>query len=114
VDVKVADMRDLQFEPGAFDAAVSAFAIDHLPRRDIPAALTEAARVLKANGQFLYLGLNSDAYIRFVFPPLHGHGWWHRSEMPAEWRALLTGAGFEVISIGTRPGTLWVLGQKKS
>ncbi len=113
VDVMVADMRDLPFQPGTFDAALSAFAIDHLPRTDIPAALTEAARVLKPKGQFLYLGLNSDAYVRFVFPPLHGHGWWHRSEMPDAWRALLTDAGFDVISIGTQPGTLWLLGQKK-
>jgi len=114
VDAKVGDMRDLPFESGTFDAALSAFAIDHLPRKDIPAALNEAARVLKPNGQFLYLGLNSDAYIRFVFPPLHGHGWWHRSEMPDQWRALLGGAGFDVISLGTQPGTLWLLGQKKS
>ena len=66
VDAKVGDMRDLPFESGTFDAALSAFAIDHLPRKDIPVALNEAARVLKAHGQFLYLGLNSDAYIRFV------------------------------------------------
>jgi SAM-dependent methyltransferase len=114
VDVTVGDMRDLPFETGTFDAALSAFAIDHLPRKDIPAALTEAARVLKPNGQFLYLGLNSDAYVRFVFPPLHGHGWWHRSEMPDVWRGLLTGAGFDVVGLGTQPGTLWLLGQKKS
>ena len=114
VDVKVGDMRELPFEAGTFDAALSAFAIDHLPRKDIPGALSEAARVLKPSGQFLYLGLNSDGFVRFVFPPLHGHGWWHRSEMPAAWRALLTDAGFDVISLGTQPGTLWVLGQKKS
>ena len=113
VDVKVGDMRELPFEAGTFDAALSAFAIDHLPRKDIPGALSEAARVLRPNGQFLYLGLNSDAYIRFAFPPLHGHGYWHQSEMPDAWRALLTGAGFDVISTGAQPGTLWVLGQKK-
>jgi SAM-dependent methyltransferase len=114
VNVKTADMRELPFETATFDAALSAFAIDHLPRKDIPIALNEAARVLKPGGQFLYLGLNSDAYIRFVFPPLHGHGYWSRSEMPDKWRALLTDAGFDVLSIGTQPGTLWVLGQKKS
>jgi SAM-dependent methyltransferase len=114
VDATVGDMRKLPFEAGSFEAALSAFAIDHLPRKDIPGALGEAARVLKPNGQFLYLGLNSDGYVRFVFPPLHGHGWWHRSEMPDAWRALLTDAGFDVIGIGTQPGTLWVLGQKKS
>jgi SAM-dependent methyltransferase len=113
VDVKVGDMRELPFEAGTFDAALSAFAIDHLPRKDIPGALGEAARVLRPNGQFLYLGLNSDAYVRFVFPPLHGQGFWHRSEMPDQWRALLNGAGFDVIGLGTQPGTLWVLGQKK-
>ena len=114
VDTKVGDMRDLPFEPGTFDAALSAFAIDHLPRKDIPIALNEAARVLKPGGQFLYLGLNSDMYIQFVFPPLHGHGYWHRSELPDAWSALLKGAGFDVIGVGTKPGTVWVLGQKKS
>jgi len=114
VNVKVADMRDLPFENGTFDAALSAFAIDHLPRNDIPVALNEAARVLKGGGQFLYLGLNADMYVRIAFPPFHGHaGFWHRSETAEKWRALLSDAGFEIMSVGTQPGTTWVLGQKK-
>jgi len=114
VQAKVGDMRDLPFETGTFDAAISAYAIDHLPAATIPVALNEAARVVKPGGQFLYLGLNVDMYVRIAFPPFHGHGgFWHRSETPEKWRALLTAAGFDVVAVGTQPGTLYVLGQKK-
>jgi SAM-dependent methyltransferase len=110
----VGDMRKMPFENGSFDAALSAFAVDHLPARDIPTALTEAARVLKPRGQFLYLGLNVDWYVRLAFPPIHGHGnYWTRSETFSKWRAMLEDAGFELVDEGTQPGTIYVLGQKK-
>lgn len=114
VAARVGDMRELPFERETFDATVSAFAIDHLPRDGIVVALNEAARVLKPRGQFLYMGLNVDTYVRVAFPPFHGHGgFWTRSETATKWRALLSGAGFEVIAQGTQPGTLYVLGQKQ-
>ncbi len=114
VEAKVGDMRDLPFESGTFDAAVSAFAIDHLSKDGITAALNEAARVLMPGGQFLYLGLIVDVWIRVTFPPFHGHGgYWTRSETTEKWRALLAGAGFDTIAAGTQPGTVYVLGQKK-
>ena len=115
VQARVGDMRDLPFQAGTFDAALSAFAIDHLPAATIPVALGEAARVLKPGGQFLYLGLNVDMYVRIAFPPVpHGGGFWHRSETAEKWRALLSDAGFEIMSVGTQPGMTWVLGHKKS
>jgi SAM-dependent methyltransferase len=114
VEAKVGDMRSLPFESGTFDAALSAFAVDHLPSRDIPTALSEAARVLKPKGQFLYMGLNVDLYVRIAFPSMPGHGgYWTRSETSAKWRGLLDAAGFDIIAEGTQPGTLYVLGQKK-
>jgi SAM-dependent methyltransferase len=114
VETVVGDMRKMPLESGSFDAALSAFAVDHLPARDIPVALAEAARVLKPRGQFLYLGLNVDVYVRVAFPPIHGHGgYWTRSETFTKWRGLLGDAGFEVVAEGTQPGTIYVLGQKK-
>ena len=114
VDAKVGDMRQMPFEAATFDAALSAFAIDHLRSSDIPIALNEAARVLKPRGQFLYMGLNVDAYVFIAFPPFHGHGgYWTRSETAAKWRGLLEGAGFDVVAEGTQPGTIYVLGQKR-
>ncbi|HSG01141.1 MAG TPA: class I SAM-dependent methyltransferase [Vicinamibacterales bacterium] len=113
VETRTADMRQLPFEDGTFDAALSAFAIDHLPESDIPVALGEAARVLKAGGQFLFMGLNVDVWVRIPFPLPPGHGYWTRSENAARWRGLLTDAGFDVVEDGTQPGTLYVLAQKK-
>lgn len=117
VSATVGDIRNMPFESATFDAALSAFAVDHLPKDGIVMALREAARVLKPHGQFLYMGLNVDAYVRIAFPPLHGHGghggYWSRSESAAKWRALLSDAGFEVVAEGTQPGTLYMLGQKK-
>ena len=41
-EVVSADMRKLPFPDGSFDALVSTYALDHLPRKDIPGALAEA------------------------------------------------------------------------
>jgi SAM-dependent methyltransferase len=113
VEATVGDMRRMPFDAATFDAALSAFAIDHLPRTDIPGALGEAARVLKPRGQFLFMGLNVDAWVRVAFPLPPGHGYWTRSENAARWRTLLASAGFDVVEEGTRPGTLYLLAQKR-
>jgi len=112
VEARVGDMRQLPFEDGTFDAALSAFAIDHLSADGATAALDEAARVLKPGGQFLFMGLNVDVWVRIAFPLPPGHGFWTRSENAERWRANLSAAGFEVIDEGTQPGTLYLLGQK--
>ena len=115
VEAKVGDMRSLPFSDGTFDAALSAFAVDHLSKDGTAVALGEAARVLKPGGQFLYMGLNVDAYVMIAFPPFHGHGgYWTRSETSQKWRALLGAAGFEIMAEGTQPGTFYMVGQKKS
>src|SRR5438045_1774156 len=53
--IETADMRKLPFEPAAFDAIVSAYAIDHLNRQGINQSLAEAARVAKAGGDLLLM-----------------------------------------------------------
>src|SRR5438105_13698472 len=53
--IATADMRKLPFEPAAFDAVVSAYAIDHLNRQGTDQSLAEAARVLKPGGELLLM-----------------------------------------------------------
>lgn len=54
----VADAHDVPFVDGAFDLIVSISTLDHLPPRDLPAALHELCRVL-APGGCLVLTLDS-------------------------------------------------------
>jgi ubiquinone/menaquinone biosynthesis C-methylase UbiE len=48
--IATADMRKLPFEAAAFDAIVSAYAVDHLNRQGTDQALAEAARALTSQG----------------------------------------------------------------
>jgi ubiquinone/menaquinone biosynthesis C-methylase UbiE len=61
VQVRVADMRELPFAAGDFEAAISVAAIDHLRWTSIEQALRETARVLTPGGQLLIVSLNADA-----------------------------------------------------
>lgn len=113
VEVRVADMRELPFPDASFDAAVSSFAIDHLRRRDVPRALREAARVLRPGGQILIMNLNVDGWIRVGLPALPGHGYFGREQDTNWWRNALVEAGFDLVDVGTQPGTNYFLGEKK-
>ena len=81
--VEVGDMRELPFKDGEFDGALSVAAMDHLQPQRHPAALAETARVLKPGGEFLFVTINSDFWVKLAFPlALHGHGgyWgWRRT-----------------------------------
>ena len=107
--IETADMRKLPFDSGAFDAIVSAYAIDHLNRDGINQALTEAARVIKPGGDFLLMLVANDPWAKFAFGPvlahgdLRGAGWW---------AARLKEAGFQVSEEGTRPLTLYFLASR--
>src|SRR5215471_3096158 len=46
-----ADFRRLPFATGEFDIVYSSHALEHIPRADTQAALTEWARILKADGE---------------------------------------------------------------
>ena len=107
--VETADMRKLPFEPAAFDAIVSAYAIDHLHREGIQTALTEAARVIKPGGDFLLILISNDAWARFAFGPVLSHG---GTRGAAWWSARLQDAGFQVVEQGTRPITLYLLARR--
>lgn len=106
---KVGDARQLPFSDGDFDGAISVAAIDHVPRRDIPQAIAEVARVLKPGGDFLLTIVNVDGWVWFASPPL-AH---HPRANPQQWRTMLQAAGFEIIEEGTRPGSLYFLARRR-
>lgn len=104
--IKTADMRKLPFEAASFDAAVSAYAMDHLNREGSAQALREAARVLKPGGEFLLILVNNDRWTKFAFGPLLSHG---AVRGAGWWSARAKEAGFEVVEEGTRPATMFLL-----
>ena len=107
--IQTADMRELPFEPAAFDAIVSAYAIDHLNREGISKALAEAARVVKPGGDFLLILIANEPWAKFTFGPLLAHG---GARGPAWWTTRLQEAGFQVLEAGTRPLTLYFLARR--
>jgi SAM-dependent methyltransferase len=107
--IETADMRKLPFEPAAFDAIVSAYAIDHLNRQGISQALAEAARVVKPGGDFLLMVIGKEPWGQFAFGPLLMHG---GPRGPAWWNERLREAGFQVLEEGTRPVTLYLLARR--
>jgi SAM-dependent methyltransferase len=109
VDARVGDMRDMPFADATFDAAISSYAVDHVPRRDVPKALGEVARVLRPGGEFLLLIVNADAWAMLISP--HGLGHHFRPD-PARWTAMLEASGFAVLEQGRKPATLYFLGRK--
>jgi ubiquinone/menaquinone biosynthesis C-methylase UbiE len=60
LDARVADVQDLPFEDGAFDAVVAAWMLYHVP--DLGRALRELARVLRPGG-LLVAVTNSAAHL---------------------------------------------------
>jgi ubiquinone/menaquinone biosynthesis C-methylase UbiE len=107
--IVTADMRKLPFESSSFDAAVSAYAVDHLNRQGISQALAEAARVIKPSGDFLLMLVGQEAWSQFAFGPLLKHmggrglPWWSKR---------LQEAGFQIREEGTRPVTIYLLARK--
>jgi ubiquinone/menaquinone biosynthesis C-methylase UbiE len=104
-----ADMRKLPFEPSAFDAIVSAYAMDHLNRQGIGESLAEADRVLKPGGDFLLMLVAREPWVEFALGPVIIHGGMRNS---AWWSASLQEAGFKIVEQGTRPATLYFLARK--
>jgi len=107
-EVQTGDMRKLPFEAAAFDAIVSAYAIDHLNQDGIAASLSEASRVLKPDGEFLLMIIGKEFWGSLAFGPLM----LHHIRSPESWAGLLKDAGFQVVEQGTRPATLYFLVRK--
>jgi SAM-dependent methyltransferase len=113
--VQIGDMRHLPFADAEFDGALSVAAMDHLRHDDIPIAIAETARVLKPGGEFLFVTINSDGWIKLAIPAaLHGIPYWSWKANDQLWRERMTAAGFDVVEVGTRPGELYVLSKKRA
>ena len=114
--VQVGDMRELPFKDGEFDGALSVAAMDHLRGADIPRAMAETARVLKPGGEFLFVTINSDLWVKLAFPmvAVHGHGYWSWKGNEGLWRERMTSAGFDVVEVGARPAAMYVLARKRA
>ena len=106
---RVGDMRQLPFDDGHFDAAVSSYAIDHLRRAERTKAIAEVARVLKPGGEFLLMIVQVD-WRTWLVSPLLAH---HPSQDPEPWRAWLQENGFSLEEEGTRFSTLYFLAKKQ-
>jgi SAM-dependent methyltransferase len=113
LEIKNGDLRELPFEAGSFDAAVSSFAIDHLGKKGSQQAIAEMARVLKPGGQFLLMVLNTDAYVKFAYPLIHLHMYYGHGGSPDRWRQPLRASGFEIVEEGTQPATMYFLAEKR-
>lgn len=107
--ISTADMRKVPFDPGSFDAVVSAYAIDHLNRDGSTKALAEAARVLKPGGDLLLILITKEPWIQLAFGPLLAHGGLRGREW---WTPRVQEAGFQDLEEGTRPGTLYILARR--
>lgn len=113
LDVQVGDMREMPLPDASYDGVVSAFAIDHLNREGVTKTLSEVARVLRPHGEFLFIVLNVDGWVRLAYPLPHGHGYFSHAPAAQHWRSELEAAGFEIVEQGTRPATLYVLARKR-
>ena len=109
VETRTGDMRDMPFDDGEFDAVVSSYAIDHLRRDDLAKGLSEVARVLKPQGEFLVLIVNPD-WLTWLFAPPIAH---HPRPDPARWRSMLEHSGLAVVEEGVKPATLYFLAEKR-
>ena len=106
----VGDMRKMPLEPASFDAIVSAYAIDHLNTKGIQQSLAEANRVLKPNGEFLFMVVSKDIWMQFTWGPVLFHG----GTRPAtRWIQLLNEANFDILEQGSKPATLYFLARKR-
>ncbi len=111
IEIKSGDMRQLPCADADFDGVVSSTAIDHLDRADIPVALAEANRVLKEHGQILLWLAIPNLWTFIAFGPFDIHG---TNADVADWRGMLSEAGFAIDDEGTQRGLAWILATRVS
>jgi ubiquinone/menaquinone biosynthesis C-methylase UbiE len=112
IEVQAADMCDMPLAAESFDAAVSTYAIDHMPRENSRRALSEVHRVLRPGGDFLLAVMHNDTYTSIAFPLVGAHGYFGPMSAEHYWREMLEEAQFEVIEAGEMPGTVYLLARK--
>ena len=102
-------MRKLPFGSATFDAAVSAYAVDHLNRRGITESLAEAARVVKPGGDFLVMLIGKESWAQYAFGPLLMH---MGTRGPDWWTTRLQEAKFQVLEQWKKPMTMYFLARR--
>ncbi len=112
IEAQVGDVREMPLGDHSIDAAVSAYVIDHMSRESVERSLAEIERVLRPGGQFLLMVVHPDIWIRIAYPFFVEHGYFGGKTDHERWRSHLTDAGFEIVELGTTPGTLYLLAQK--
>jgi SAM-dependent methyltransferase len=91
--VVVGDIRNPPFEDGIFDGLWAAASLLHLPRREVPPALTRLRRLLRPGGRLFASVKSGKGEQR------SSDGRWFTYFQPDEWRELLAGGGFTEIEI---------------
>lgn len=112
IEARVGDVCELPLEDASQDAVVSAYVIDHLRREGVDRSLSEIRRVLRPNGQFLLLVINSDIWIRVAYPFFVHHAYYGGRTNHQRWRDRLSAAGFQIVEEGTTPGTFYLLAER--
>lgn len=113
LEAQTGDMRAIPQPDGSFDGAVSAYALDHLRYDDAGKAAAEVARILKPKGEFLFLTMNRDIWMRTAYPLFFAHTYYGQATVVKRWREQFAKAGLEVVEEGTAPGTLYILCRKR-
>ena len=113
IQAQVGDVREMALGDNSLDAAVSAYVIDHMSPESVERSLVEIERVLRPGGQFLLMVVHPDIWIRIAYPFFVHHGYFGGRTDHDRWRSHLTGAGLEIVELGTTPGTLYLLAHKR-
>lgn len=113
LETQTGDMRAMPLPDASFDAAVSAYAIDHLRSADIDKGLAEVVRVLRPKGQFLLMTMDRDVWMRVAYPLFFAHTYYGRTAAAERWRQRFAKAGLDVVEEGAAPGTLYILCRKR-
>jgi ubiquinone/menaquinone biosynthesis C-methylase UbiE len=112
-----ADFSKLDLESNSFDAALSLYAIFHLPRDEHEAVIAKLARVLKPNG-LLLANFSAAAFDYGEDANWTGARMAWSSHAPETYRRLLSEAGFEIVESrfegapGDQEYHWWVLARK--
>ena len=98
--VVVADMRAIPFRDLAFDGVWASASLLHLPRRDLPTALSEIRRILRPNGRFF-------ASVKAGSGEMHDkEGRFFALYDQDGWRRSLQEAGFVILSLESSESSL--------
>jgi len=102
IDLRVADARQLPYDPASFDAVYSTFTLELFPESDIPLVLAEIQRVLKPGGRVGAVSMatvkpgDKASVLENTYIWMHRHFPHIVDCRPIELAALLRAAGFEV------------------